>query len=153
MGIALVPDVVSDLVADPPRRRRVMAVTALAGVLALAAPKADASTRQMAQVGIGHVYRAQALLATNSTAEVTALRHAALTNYLEVIFPTREGEEPDPFWLREATFNAAGICETQGEWEKALNLYTRLAERVPSLKEAAAKKIESIQKQLKEQRL
>ncbi|MBK6671504.1 MAG: hypothetical protein IPG46_18265 [Actinobacteria bacterium] len=37
VGIALVPDVVSDLVADPPRRRRVMAVTALAGVLALAA--------------------------------------------------------------------------------------------------------------------
>lgn len=120
---------------------------------ALASPKADASTRQMAQVGIGHVYRAQALLATNSTAEVTALRHAALTNYLEVIFPTRESEEPDPFWLKEATFSAAEICQAQGEWEKALNLFTRLAERVPSLKEAAAKKIESIQKQLKEQRL
>lgn len=120
---------------------------------ALAAPKADAATRQQAQIGLGHIYRALALLATNSVAEVAALRQAALTNYLEVIFPTRAGEEPDAFWLKEATFSAADICQAQGDWEKAVNLFTRLAERVPSLKEAAAKRIELIQKQLKEQRL
>ena len=120
---------------------------------ALASPKADAATRQQALVGIGHVYGKQALLVTNSTTEVAALRHAALTNYLEVIFPTREGEEPDPFWLKEATFSAADICQAQGEWEKALSLFTRLAERIPSLKEAAAKRIDSIQKQLQQQKL
>ena len=120
---------------------------------ALAAPKADTATRQQAQVGLGHVYRAQALLATNSAAEVATLRQAALTNYLEVIFPTRAGEEPDPFWLKEATFSAADLCQAQGEWEKALNLFTRLAERVPSLKEAAAKRIELIQKQMKQEKL
>ncbi len=122
---------------------------------ALVAPNADAATRQQAQVGIGHVYRAQALLARDRSlaAEAGALSQAALTNYLEVIFPTRAGEEPDPFWLKEATFSAAAICESQGEWEQALNLFTRLAERIPSLKEAAAKRIDSIQKQMQQQKL
>ena len=122
---------------------------------ALAAPKADTATRQQAQVGLGHVYRAQALLARDKSlaAEAAALSQAALTNYLEVIFPTRAGEEPDPFWLKEATFSAADICQAQGEWEKAVNLFTRLAERLPSLKEAAAKRIELIQKQVKQEKL
>ena len=121
---------------------------------ALAAPKADAATRQQAQVGLGHVYRAQALLARDKSlaAEAAALSQAALTNYLEVIFPTRAGEEPDPFWLKEATFSAADICQAQGEWEKAVNLFTRLAERLPSLKEAAAKRIELIQRQVKQEK-
>lgn len=54
VGIALVPDVVSDLVADPSRRRRVMAVTALAGVLALAAPKAPQVWRAAIVIAHGH---------------------------------------------------------------------------------------------------
>jgi tetratricopeptide (TPR) repeat protein len=118
-------------------------------------PVADSSTRQQALVGIGHVMLAQSKVAKSKglASEATALLNAALTNYLEVIYPTREGEAVDPLWLKEATFSAGIICESQGEWERALNLFVRLAERIPSLKEAAAKRIESIQRQLQQQRL
>jgi tetratricopeptide (TPR) repeat protein len=116
----------------------------------LASPKADSTTRQQAQIGIGHVYRAEALLARvkGSPVEATALFQAALTNYLEVVYPTRAGELPDPFWLKEATFHAADVCQLLGEWERARNLFVRLGERIPSLREATAKRIELIEAQL-----
>ena len=121
----------------------------------VSSPVADLSTRRQAQVGLGHVLVEQSRLAKSKglTSESTALLNAALTNYLEVIYPAREGEAPDPIWLKEATFSAAAISEAQGEWARALNLFVRLAERVPSLKEAAAKRIELIQKQLKQEKL
>jgi tetratricopeptide (TPR) repeat protein len=121
---------------------------------ALASPKADSTTRQQAQIGIGHVYRAEALLARDKTSltEATNLFQAALTNYLEVIYPTREGEVTDPFWLREATFHAADTCEKLGEWERARHLFVRLGERIPSVKEATAKRIELIEAQLQKEK-
>lgn len=118
-------------------------------------PAADGSTRQQAQVGIGNVQRSQAALLREkgSASEAAALLNAALTNYLDVVFSDRDGETPDPLWLKEATLSAADICETQGEWDRAVNLCRRLAERLPALRTAMDKRIESIKRRMEQRSL
>jgi TolA-binding protein len=114
---------------------------------------ADTATRQQAEVGMGKVFSAQADLAriAGATAEATNLLNAALTNYLNVIYPSHEGEAPDPFWVREAMWNAADICKKQGQWERVYNLYLGLADKIPPLRAALKKEIEEARKQMESQ--
>ncbi|HTD66437.1 MAG TPA: tetratricopeptide repeat protein [Candidatus Limnocylindria bacterium] len=119
----------------------------------MAEPAADLSSRQQAQVGIGHVQRAQARLAraAGSTVEAAALTDAALKNYLDVFYAEPAGEAPDPFWVREAALRAAEISESQRNWERALAIYVRLSEKIPVLHDALARKTALARERLQKQ--
>jgi len=107
------------------------------------AASADVSTRSQAEVGIGLVLKQQARLALEEgrKAEAAGLLDAALNNFLHVIYTTREGETPDPFWVKEAGLAAVAILEEQGKWKPALKVYQRLGEMIPELRPALEKKI------------
>jgi tetratricopeptide (TPR) repeat protein len=111
---------------------------------------ADLSTRQQAQVGIGHVLGVQAGLAraSGASAESTNLLNAALSAYQSVIYPDENEEPADPFWVKEAMMSAAAICKTRGDWERAYKLYVRLADKIPILRAALEKDIEAARKQM-----
>ncbi len=119
----------------------------------LADPAADVSARQQAQVGIGHVQRAQARLAqaAGSTAEAVSLMDAALKSYLDVFYNEPSGEEVDLFWVREAALRAAEISEAQRNWERAIAIYTRLSEKIPALHDALARKASLARERLQKQ--
>ncbi len=120
----------------------------------LKAAAADVPTQQQAQVGIGHVLRAQSELAraAGATAEATNLLNGALTAYLSIIYPEEDGEAAVPFWVKEAMLNAAAICKSQGEWERAYKLYLRLAEKIPPLRAALEKDIDAARTQMESQK-
>ena len=62
--------------------------------------------------------------------------NAALDRYLNVVYGKnlRDGERPDPFWIKEAGLAAARVLETRGQWNESINLYRRLQDLVPSLR-------------------
>ncbi len=111
---------------------------------------ADISTRQQAEVGIGHVLGVQAGLARARGApdEATNLLNAALSAYQSVIYPDENREPADPFWVKEAMMSAAAICKTRGDWERAYKLYVRLADKIPPLRPSLEKDIEAARKQM-----
>lgn len=113
-----------------------------------AATNADVATRSQAEVGQGNVLKAQALLA--GVTEAAALWQGALGHYLNVVYGTnlRDGEKPDPFWLKEAAHAAAKIAESQKKWERAIDLYTRLQQMLPTLRTGLEKKIAFCREQL-----
>ena len=91
----------------------------------LRTPGADVTNLNQAEVGLGHVY--ERLGDTN----------AALTHYLNVIPDYNvDLDTCDPVWIKEATVNAVGLYEKQGQWEQAANLCARVLRRVPSLRDA-----------------
>ena len=73
-----------------------------------------------------------------------------LDHYLNVVYGNnlRDGEKPDPFWLKEAALAAAKIAETQKKWERAIDLYSRLQQMLPPLREGLEKKIALAREQL-----
>jgi TolA-binding protein len=111
---------------------------------------ADISTRQQAEVGIGHVLGVQAGLAraNGASTEATNLLNAALSAYQGVIYPDENEEPADPFWVKEAMMSAATICKARGDWERAYKLYVRLADKIPPLRAALEKDIEAARKQM-----
>jgi len=112
-------------------------------------PIAELSTRLGAMVGIGHVQRQRARLARDrgATAEADDLVKAARDNYLSVVYGSYDGEQPDPFWIKEAAIKAAEIEESQNRWEQALNLYKKIRDQVPALKAVLERKILKAQEQ------
>jgi hypothetical protein len=57
----------------------------------------------------------------------------------------RDGETPDAFWTKKAGLQAAALAETLGEWPQAVNVYQRLEELLPQLKDSLEKKIADAQ--------
>lgn len=106
-------------------------------------PMAELSMRLGAMVGIGNVQREQARLAEKrgATAEADALIKAARDNYLSVVYDSYDGEQPDPFWIKEAAIEAAKIEESLNRWEQARNLYLKIIDKVPALKSTLDKKV------------
>lgn len=106
---------------------------------------ASLSSRLEATVGIGNVQRQQARLAREkgAAAEADAFLKSALENYLNVVYGIYDGEQPDPFWMKEAALKAAEIAESQNRWDQARNLYQRIIDKVPALKsnDALARKM------------
>ena len=45
----------------------------------------------------------------------------------------REGEKPDPFWVKKAGLEAARLTESAQEWTQAIKIYERLRELMPAL--------------------
>lgn len=107
----------------------------------LDAPRAGISARSQAEVGIGDVLEKQTAL--KPADEQPPLLKQALDRYLNVALATnlRGQELPDAFWVKRAGLDAARVAETLGEWQQAVNLYQRLEELLPPLKEMLDKKI------------
>ena len=116
------------------------------------APAVDVPTRQMAEVGLGHVLGQQARLKQRAgeTNAAGALLTAASDNYLNVVYAGRNGETPDPLWVKEAALSAAALEESRGQWKRALELYQRLRELLPALRSSPMleRKIKAAREQL-----
>jgi TolA-binding protein len=108
-------------------------------------PLADAAARSQAQMGIGLVLEKCAAQATGP--QKTALLQQALQSYLDVLYGKnlRSGETADPFWVKKAGLEAASVAETLGEWPQAVNVYRRLEELLPPLRDSLEKKIANAQ--------
>jgi TolA-binding protein len=107
--------------------------------------KAGAAARSQAQMGIGLVLEKRAAQASGS--EQTNLWQQALQNYLDVLYGKnlRDGEPADPFWVKKAGLQAAGVAEMLGEWSQAVNIYRRLEGLLPPLHDLLEKKIANAQ--------
>ncbi|MDB6058598.1 MAG: Outer rane assembly lipoprotein, partial [Verrucomicrobiales bacterium] len=97
-------------------------------------PQATIETRSQAEVGIGRCYEAQDKL------------DYALAHYIKVIPDFNDDPTQfSSFWAHEAGVRAANICEMQQQWEKAVNVYTRVKALFPSQRAALDKKIVAAQ--------
>jgi tetratricopeptide (TPR) repeat protein len=99
----------------------------------------DIATRSQAEVGLGLI------------AERQGHNAEALDDYCKVLYDL-DPENFDPFWVEQAGVYAAHLCEEQHQWEKAVNVYKRILEAVPSLRAALDKKIASAQSHAEEAR-
>jgi len=111
----------------------------------------DMSALAKAEIGMADVRRRQADLLRRQTdaasrARATDLEAEALTHYTNVIYPAGE-EQPDPFWVEKAGVYAAQLCESQKKWELAINLYTRVGEMIPSLRDSMARRASAAREQ------
>ena len=107
--------------------------------------KLHAAARSQAQVGIGLVFEKRAAQATGQ--DQTALLQLALQNYLDVLYGKnlRDGEPAGSFWVKRAGLQAANVAETLGEWPQAVNVYRRMEELLPPLRDLLEKKIANAQ--------
>jgi tetratricopeptide (TPR) repeat protein len=109
---------------------------------------ASVKARSQAEVGLGIVLRKQAPL--RPVPEQAAALDQALDHYLRVFYGKnlRDGEAPDPYWLKEAGLEAAALAESLGKWNQAISLYQRLQIELPPLRARLDKKIEQAQRAL-----
>ena len=97
-------------------------------------PEAEIGLRSQAEIGIGIILEQQAREQPNKSAE---LNTQALHRYLNVVHfgDLREGETPDTFWLEEAGLRAASLIEAQGDTAAGIELYRRLADILPVMRQ------------------
>jgi len=81
-------------------------------------PRAGVAARSQAEVGLGIVLDKQAQLLPEP--EQHAMRQRALEHYLRVVYQQnlREGEQADPFWVKEAGLRAMRLAEELQMWEQ-----------------------------------
>jgi hypothetical protein len=113
----------------------------------IATQGADVASRSAAEFGMGEVRRKQAAL--NQGAEAMQMQRQALDHYVNVAYAAnlRDGERPDVIWVRDAALAAAKLCEAQKNWDLAINLYRRVAEMIPALREGTDKRINEARRQ------
>ena len=99
---------------------------------------AGVSLRSEAQVGIGIVLEKEAAL---PGADQKALLQLALDNYLDVFFGNnlRDGETADPFWVKEAGFQALPLIEKLGT-SSPDRFIDQMEHWLPQLKDSLEKK-------------
>ena len=56
----------------------------------------------------------------------------------------RDGEAPDPFWLKEAGLAAGKLAEYRQQREVAINIYKRLEAKLPPLRDLLEKRIDAV---------
>ncbi len=124
------------------------ALAAYQAVSAMSSSMADVLARSQAEVGWAMVLERQA--EKKAGTEGPPLQVAALERYLSVVYGKnlREGERPDPFWVKEAGLAAGRLFEGRAQWAEAINLYRRLQDAVPSMRPMLEKKIESARRNL-----
>jgi TolA-binding protein len=101
---------------------------------ATAMPQASLETRSQAEVGIGHCYEAEGKL------------DLALEHYTKII--PDFSDDPthfSAFWAKEAAVHAAEVCETQQQWDRAVNIYSRVRNLFPAMRATLDKKIATAQ--------
>lgn len=110
--------------------------------------RANATARSKAEVGMGVVL--EKLAASKTGAEQTALLKLAIDRYLNVALGANlhEAEQADPFWVKKSALEAARLAEASGDWPQAINLYQRLENLLPSLKDSLEKKIQRAREQM-----
>jgi TolA-binding protein len=92
---------------------------------------ADGHAVTVAKVGLGVVFEKQAAVA--SAPDQSALRYAALDQYLDVLDGRYlKGPEGDEFWTREAAMCGVRLASDMQEWQKVINFCDRIIEKVPS---------------------
>jgi len=111
-------------------------------------PYADVAARSQAQVGLAMTLEAQAKQLAGEQQD--ALLKLALGNYLDVVYGKnlRDAETPHSHWVKKAGLEAARLAEAVQEWTQAVNLYRRLGELLPPLKESLELKIQKAQEHL-----
>jgi TolA-binding protein len=116
----------------------------------LNSPHNSVATSSLAEVRLAMTK--ESLARTQTGPESDALRKAALNHYLNVLYGTApvlgEGQQPDPFWLKEAALAGARLAEEQKQWDVAIKLYQRLADILPPLRPTLEKRIEKARTQL-----
>lgn len=124
---------------DP--KRYPAAIEALRKVLDSAA---DISVRSQAEWKLGVVMQRQASL--RAEPERSAIEAEALDRYLRVLYGKnlRDGEQPDPYWLKRAGINAAELAEAQKKYDLAIGVYQRLLTELPPLRARLEKKIDEL---------
>lgn len=107
---------------------------------------AEVAVRSMAEVGLGIVLEKEAPL--HAPAEQTALLDRALDHYTNVLYGKnlRDGEQPDPWWIKKAGLAAADLAEAQKKWEVAIGLCRRLVVELPPLRPRLEKRIAELEK-------
>ena len=107
---------------------------------------ADVAVRSMAEVGLGIVLEKEAPL--HPPAEQAALLDRALDHYTNVLYGKnlRDGEQPDPWWVKKAGLAAADLAEAQKKWDVAIGLCRRLVVELPPLRPRLEKRIAELEK-------
>lgn len=118
------------LAATDPRRYQA-AADAYRQVISSTAP---IGLRSMAEVGLAIVYERQA--ATLPEAMRPEFYDQALEHYLQVFYAKnlREGELPEPYWVKQAGLSALELAEQLGRTELAIGLCQRLIQELPPLR-------------------
>ena len=106
--------------------------------------QANISLRSQAQIGWGVALEKKAALA--SDASQNELFDQALDNYLEVFnkLNLRDGEEPDPFWQKEAGWRAAPLVGRLNDVKSERLFYGSLKEALPQLTDLIDKKVAAL---------
>ena len=92
---------------------------------------ADVYARSQAEFGLGLI------------AERRHQSQEALLHYCNVLYDT-DTAHADPYWIKEAGVKAATLCEEQTNWPGAKEVYHRVQEVVPSLRDQMQKNIDRI---------
>jgi hypothetical protein len=95
-------------------------------------------------VGLGKTL--EMMSALRPAGEQLLLQKQALNQYLDVVFGNGlrvdRGEQPDPFWVKEAGFAAGKLAEQLGLHRQAADLYERLIQILPAMRPALEKRLE-----------
>ena len=108
------------------------AVQMYSAILSFPATNVTVSARSQAEVGLGLV------------AEREHLPALALAHYLRVLYEY-DPNNFDPYWVETAGEYAARVCESQQQWDQAVNAYRRVLEAVPALAPVLEKRIAAAQ--------
>lgn len=110
----------------------------------LNSPFAGLAARSQAQIALGVALEKKAALL--SGAGQTALLNAALDNYLAVFWGEnlRDGEQPDPFWLKKAGLQAAPLVGLLNDPDAERKFYGTLKKWLPQLADTIDKKIAAL---------
>ena len=108
----------------------------------LLSPNADVKDRSQAEMGLALALKEMARL---TPAQAGVLLDAAFLHYTNILYEKnlRDGEVPDPFWLKEAGLAAAKLAEGRRQWEAAINIYKRMLAKLPPLRALLEKRIQS----------
>jgi TolA-binding protein len=108
----------------------------------IALPSASPGARSQARVALGRV--AEGLAGLKTGEEQTALLQQALADYLDAFLyenSLRDGEQPDPFWVKESGLKAARLAEKLQRWSEAVHIYEQLEQWYPALRTLLEKRI------------
>ncbi len=105
---------------------------------------ADVAARSHAEVCLGNVCGKLAEIKLGS--EKNRLIDRALEHYMNVVTRKNLGDDEafDAQWTYEAGIAAAKIRESSGDWDSALEIYSLLKERLPTLQIVLKKKIAAV---------
>ncbi|MBM3882322.1 MAG: tetratricopeptide repeat protein [Verrucomicrobia bacterium] len=106
---------------------------------------ADVATRSRAEFLLALVRQRQGQL--RPQADQGPLLDQALQHYLRVAYGKnlRNGEPPDPYWVKRAGFEAADLARSLQRWDVALGLYRRLQTELPALSAQLERRIQEVE--------